>query len=202
MARAMSTDSEFSDSTTCSGERWARPGAALRRPGPGCAPVLARCAGQQVAHPAALRRAGVGVALARGGLGRALEVERAAQRRIAERRLRRRRRSGCGAGARRGAAAAGGWRLRRWAQARGSETSTAAAGFRNDVRKFLQRVDLLGDGAADGGGRFLCLFRHLDDALLELGAGKVELALDGAGGARASPRSRRRSAWWPNRRRR
>ena len=53
----------------------------------------------------------------------------------------------------------------------------------DDLGKLLERVDLLGHGAAHGRCRFLRLLRQVEHALLHLGARLLELGADGAGGA-------------------
>ena len=52
----------------------------------------------------------------------------------------------------------------------------------DDLRQFLQRVDLLGHGAAHRRRRFLGLFRHFHDAALHLLAGFLQFGADIRGG--------------------
>ena len=203
MARAISTDSEFSDSTTWSGERWGggrtRQAAFGRR---NACVLVARGAAQEVAHPAALLRLAVRCLVAPTlALGRAIEVDgspRKAAPRWTRRSIGRARRPALLRARARpaprlaGATGRGADRL-----ALRSETSEHAAGFGDDVGQFLQRIDLLADRAPDRRGRFLGLDRHVDRALLQFGARLFELAADRWRRSGAYPRSPRRSAWSP-----
>src|SRR5690606_29563032 len=122
-----------------------------------------RGAAQQVLHPTARR------SLLLALLDRSAEP--AAQRRVGKRSRR--------PGGRRG-------RRRRQRRAIAARRRLAVRGVErparlgDDVGQFLQRVDLLADGAAHGGCRLLGLFGQLDDALLDLGAGLLQLAADAA----------------------